>query len=281
MKKYVAYFLIPLLAITHALTYKLFIFPNSFAPSGLDGICTMIQYLLHTNMGYLALIANVPLLIVAWFVVRKSFVIKTILYVSIFSSSIIALDYINVSAISYYTETGTSTVLAPIVAGVIRGVLYVFAFKLGASAGGVDVIAMIIKKYKPHYNIMYVIFTLNVCIAISSYFVYGMNVEPVICSILFAFVCTITSNRLKALKRETIRFEIITDHADEIYAEISATLRQSATIVNARGAHSGLNKQMIICIIEKRRVHFLEDILSHYPDTVTFESTVNTSLYPT
>ena len=41
--------------------YQLFIFPNRFAPAGLNGICTMIQYVFHINVGYMSLLINIPL----------------------------------------------------------------------------------------------------------------------------------------------------------------------------------------------------------------------------
>ena len=57
--------LVPFFALAMALSYKLFIFPNNFAPSGVGGIATMIQYVLKFNAGYLNLLINIPILIVA------------------------------------------------------------------------------------------------------------------------------------------------------------------------------------------------------------------------
>ncbi|MBR4150000.1 MAG: YitT family protein, partial [Firmicutes bacterium] len=54
------------LALVMAVNYNLFIFPNAFAPAGINGIATMIQYLFHISIGYLSLLINVPLLIMAW-----------------------------------------------------------------------------------------------------------------------------------------------------------------------------------------------------------------------
>ena len=65
-KKLLNLFFISLLAFVSALNYCIFVFPNKFAPAGLDGICTMIQDIFSVNMGYFALIANVPLIIIAF-----------------------------------------------------------------------------------------------------------------------------------------------------------------------------------------------------------------------
>lgn len=47
-------------------SYELFVFPNAFAPAGINGLATMLQYLLHINIGYLSLLINLPLVLLAW-----------------------------------------------------------------------------------------------------------------------------------------------------------------------------------------------------------------------
>lgn len=262
------------LGVLSACNYALFVFPNSFAPSGIDGICTMLQYIFHFNMGYLSLIVNLPLLLVSWFVLRKSFALKTGVYVLSFSIATILLKRVDLSAFTYHTDTGTSTVLAPVVAGVIRGILYAITLKCEGSSGGVDVIAELVRKRKPHYNLMNVIFTLNVGVAFSSYFVYGFKIEPVICSIIYMFLTSAVTKAIQMDERETVKFEIITDCAEALCHEITSTLNQSATIVNAQGAFTGEETKMVICVTKKEQAPKVENLLKAYPDAVIFESIV-------
>ena len=44
------------LACLMGVSYELFVFPNAFAPAGINGLATMLQYLLHINIGYLSLL---------------------------------------------------------------------------------------------------------------------------------------------------------------------------------------------------------------------------------
>ena len=53
--------LVPVFALCMALSYALFIFPNNFAPSGVGGIATMVQYVFKFNAGYLNLLININL----------------------------------------------------------------------------------------------------------------------------------------------------------------------------------------------------------------------------
>jgi len=60
LKKVWTYFVVALIAFVVAVNYELFVFPNSFAPSGINGICTMIQHVFGISVGYLSLLVNIP-----------------------------------------------------------------------------------------------------------------------------------------------------------------------------------------------------------------------------
>ncbi len=277
IKKLLSYIVIVLLATLSATNYITFVFPNSFAPSGLDGICTMIQDVLDINMGYLSLLGNIPLLICAYLYLNRSFATKTLVYVLSFSFAVIFLKESVITNFAYHTESGSSTILAPVAAGVIRGILYFFTLKLNSCSGGMDIVAAIVKKKKPHLNFMSIILTFNMCIALASYFVYGMNFDPVICSILYAFITSSTGKQMQSGEQETIKFEIITSDADSLYKKISEKLHIPATIMEAHGAYSGEDKQMIICVTYKPTAPLLEEILHKFPDAVVFKSITNNS----
>ena len=57
----------------YAFSYILFIVPNDFAPSGINGIAIMVQYKLNFSVGYMSLLINIPLCIFAYFFVDKGF----------------------------------------------------------------------------------------------------------------------------------------------------------------------------------------------------------------
>ena len=61
LKKIWTYLAIVAIALAAAVSYELFVFPNQFAPSGVNGICTMIQYVTGVSVGYLSLLINIPL----------------------------------------------------------------------------------------------------------------------------------------------------------------------------------------------------------------------------
>ena len=59
------------LALLMALNYEIFVFQNAFAPAGINGLATMVQYLFHFSVGYMSLLINFPLSIAAFFLLDR------------------------------------------------------------------------------------------------------------------------------------------------------------------------------------------------------------------
>lgn len=266
-----------LLGILHSLSYEIFIFSNQFAPSGINGIATMIQYKLGFSVGYMSLIINIPLCVAAFFLCDKEYAIKSFLFSVAFSVALLVWKGSKVLEPFIY-ETHISPLLAPIAGGAITGFVTALNMRINSSTGGTDVIARLYHHYKPNSSIVHVIFILNVCVAVSSYFVYDFAMDPVILCILYSFVSVMVSDNMLKADKSAVKVEIITKSAEEISDEIIKTLHHSVTEVNARGMYSHTDLQMLVCIINKHQLADLERLLSKYPDTFSFVSRVNQTI---
>lgn len=266
-KKILTYIVIALIAVICALNYELFVFPNRFAPAGLNGICTMIQYVFGINIGYLNLIINVPLAVVVFFLVSKPLAIRSMVYVGVFSVTSILLDHVDLSAFVYYTESGTSAILGPLAAGIIFGSCYSLLLQASAYSGGTDFVAAIIHKYHPEKSIFYLIFSMNVAVAIASYFVYDYKIEPVILCILYSFTSSTVSERRTKNGRSAVRFEIITEYPREISEAIIHKLHHSATLIPGKGMYLNKEVNMLFVIVNNNQVAKLSAICRQYPNT--------------
>jgi len=266
-KKILTYVVIVAIAIVCALNYELFVFPNRFAPAGLNGICTMIQYVFGINIGYLSMIINIPLALIVYFLVSKALAVRSMVYVMTFSLTSILLDYVDLSAFVYYTESGTSSILGPLVAGIIFGGCYALLLQASAYSGGTDFVAAIIHKYRPEKSVFFLIFSMNVAVAIASYFVYDYKIEPVILCILYSFTSSNVSERLTKNGRSAVRFEIITDYPQEISDAIIHKLHHSATLIPGRGMYLNKEVSMLFVIVNNNQVAKLAAICRQYPNT--------------
>lgn len=266
-KKALTYLVTAGIAAICAVNYHLFIFPNQFAPAGINGICTMIQYVFGINVGYLSLIINIPLAIAVYLLVSKPLAVRSMVYVVVFSTMLIVLEYVDISDFQYITDSGTSKILGPLAAGVIYGYCYRLLLQCSACGGGTDFIAAIIHRSRPHLNLISIIFTLNVIVAVVSYFVYGYQVEPVILCILYCFTSSTLSDKLNKSGRSAVRFEIVTEHPEEISDAIIHQLHHSATLVPGRGLYRGRETNILICVVNKSQVAALAALVRSYPNT--------------
>ena len=267
VKKVWTYLVIAAVALAASVNYELFVFPNQFAPSGLNGICTMIQHIWGISVGYLSLIINVPLALWCYFEVSKPVATRSMVYVVMFSLGLIILDHVDLSAFHYATENGTSKILGPLVAGIIQGYVYSILMKASAYSGGTDFISAVVHKRNPTKSVLGLSFTINVFIAIASYFVYGYQMEPVILCILYSFMSSTVGDRLMKSGREAICFEIITDHPEEISKEIIEKTHHSTTLLPAKGMYSGKQTNMLICVVNKTQAAAVARICRSYPNT--------------
>lgn len=274
LKKLLTYLVILGCAVLCALNYELFVFPNRFAPAGLNGICTMIQHLSGISVGYLSLLINLPLALLVFFLVNKKLAVRSMVYVLAFSGALLVFDHVDLSAFAYATDNGTSTIMGPLVAGIIYGACYSILVKGCAYSGGTDFVAAVIHKYHPEKSIFYLIFTLNALVALVSYFVYDYQMEPVIMCILYSFTSSTVTERLTKSGRSAVRFEIITDHPHEIADAIIHQLHHSATLLPGKGMYLGKETSILICVVNKTQEAALASIVRSFPHTFAVVSHV-------
>ena len=275
LRKILTYAVIAGVAFLAALNYHLFVFPNKFAPAGLNGICTMIQYVTGVSVGYMSLLINIPLALLVFFKVSKPLAVRSMVYVVVMSVALVVMDKLEMSRFAYVTENGTSTILGPLVAGVINGGIYWILIKSSAYSGGTDFVASLIHRTHPEKSLFWVIFTLNVMVAGISFFVYDYRIEPVILCILYCFMTSMVSDKLTQDGRSAIRFEIITDRPEELSHDIITNLHHSATLIPAKGMYLGKQVNLLLCVVNKSQLTALQEVIRGYPNTFAVMSQVN------
>ncbi len=271
------YLAIALFAVAYAMVYEIFVFPNDFAPAGVNGIVTMIQYLFHFKVGYLSLIVNIPMLAVAFFVLNRSYAFRTLTFILVFSATLLISEQLGIaeSEIVFRSEDVGGRLLAAIAAGLFNGFLYSMSVRMGGSTGGSDVVGEFIHHAHPEYNTVWIIFTINVVVALGSFFVYDFRYEPVILCAVYIFVNSRTSDAIFKGNRAAAKFEVITTQPEQLSRELIAALHHGCTVIRAEGMYTHSNRAMLICVINRRQVVDFERIIRKYDNTFAYISTVN------
>ena len=275
-KKIVSYLMVVMIALMMALNYQLFVFPNSFAPAGLNGIFTMIQHVLGFKLSYTSIILNVPLAIIVFFVIAKPFALRSLLYTLAFSGFLMVFDAIDLSAFVYDTEL--SKLVGPAVAGMITGFGGYYMHRIGACYGGTEFIAKLIHKNHPAVNFFSIIFGLNVSVAIASYFVYDFQIQPVLMCIIYSYFSSSVRDNMNRKRGSALRCEIITDRPEELSQAIIEKLHHSVTALEAKGMYTGETKTMLVCIVNPSQLTELSKLVANFPGSFVTFSHVNSVL---
>jgi len=268
-----SYVLVALLAAAMGLNYELFVFPNAFAPAGLNGIGTMVQYLFHFSIGYLSLIINIPLILFAWRKLDPDYARKSLLFVLVFSGVTLGLNQLDLGFINY--DTGYSRVLGPVAAGVISGGINGLVFRMNGSSGGTDILAAWVRKRNPAFNYFWVIFVLNAVVAAISFFVYGYAFEPVILCIIYCFLSARVSDAILKGGKTALKFEVVTQQPRELAARLLAEMHHGVTVLPAQGMYSEMPTSMLVCVVNRYQVVRFEEILAEFPGCFAYVSSVN------
>nr|WP_326184481.1 YitT family protein [uncultured Oscillibacter sp.] len=257
-------------------SYELFVFPNAFAPAGINGLATMVQYLFHISIGYLSLLINIPLILLAWRKLDPDFARKSLLFVLVFSGVTLALNRVDLSGIAY--RSGSSAILGPVAAGVVSGAVYGFVIRQNGSTGGTDIVAAWVRKKHPEASLVWVIFGLNASVAALSFFVYGYQFEPVILCLIYCYLSSRISDGILKGGKTALKCEVVTQHANELSARLLQELRHGVTVLPAEGMYSETPRSLLICVVNRHQVVRFQEILSEFPDTFAYVSSVNETM---
>ena len=268
-KRVLSYPAIVLLSLVSAVVIHSFVIPTDFAPGGISGIATMMQYSFGINAGILIFLFNIPLAILSIFVLGGEFTVKSIIGVASFALGIFVLEVVDFPI--YKPE---QTLLAAIVGGVLDGFAVAFIFKMAGSMGGTDFVAAAIYKKKSHINIVWFAFGINVLIAIVSIFVYNRGIEPAVLSIIMTFVSGRVVDDTMAGFKSAAKFEIITEKPEAVKQAIYDHVERGVTLIPAKGAYSNTERVIILCIVRRREIPHMQKILREFDCAFSIQSNV-------
>ncbi len=282
LKIFGIYAVITFLAIIMAFNYQLFIVENKYAPAGLNGIATMIQYKTGFSIGFFSLFINIPLCILAFFGINKQYAVRTLWFSVVYSVSYLIVQKIGFSEFQY-NANGKNVIFPVIISGLISGTVYGILFYINSSTGGTDVISKFVSTKKPKINFFWITFILNSVVALSSFFVYSekdsdgnmiYNYLPICLCAFYCYVASYVGNNIIKGTKKACEFTIITSHPEEIAERITNELKHGCTKLTAVGAFSNNEKTVLLCVINNQQIYDLRRILSQYPDTFSFAETV-------
>jgi len=230
--------LITIGSILCAWTINTLLVPHQFLSGGLAGVALIIHYLWpETSVGSLNFLLNIPVLMVGWFYVGRRFMLYSIFGMIVFS---MAMEWVPA------TRPIQDPMLAALLCGAISGVGCSLILKSLGSAGGIDIISVILLKQASIRLGSTTLFA-NAAILVVSMFLFSME------SILYTLVHIFVASRMIDLvitgmsKRKAVF--IVSKQWQDIQQQIFKQLNRGVTIINGCGGYTGEEANLLYTVV--------------------------------
>ncbi len=251
---------------------------NGFAPGGVGGLATITHRLIGgvVDWGILMVAFNLPIFILVCILIDKKLGLMLSIYMIVQSSMPKLYELIGFKSYCQLNNgEDFNIIFACIATGVVSGFGFSLMLRRFGASGGTYGISALLRRSRPDLNIAYVSFILDASVVGIAFFVYGMKVTPVICTLLNLFIANlIVDNGLSGIKNG-YKFEIVTTSPDELSQELMSRLKHGVTEIKVHGMYSHSDRYMIVCIINKRQIGEMMRIIKKYPDTFASFEKVN------
>jgi uncharacterized membrane-anchored protein YitT (DUF2179 family) len=248
----------------------IFIVPFDLITGGVSGIAIILSNLIPLNLSI-----DFYISILTWFLfilglifLGKQFAAKTLIS-SLFYPIFFFLFYklvdpnilngIFVLQNSQYQDI--AVLIASIFGGVFVGLGCALSFLGGGSTGGVDILAFMICKWFKRLKSTHVIFLIDAIVIIMGVFAIGDIVLSLI-GIISAFVCSMLIDKVFLGSSTAYVAQIVTDKSALICNQVINKMDRTATIIDAKGAYSGQQKQIVIVSFSIREYATLINIVN-------------------
>ncbi len=242
----------------YAAAVRMFIDPNHISVGGLTGIGMVLNYLWHLPIGLSVLAMNIPLFLLSWKKLGKTFFIKTL-----FATVVMSLLLDAVGFLPTFTE---NKLLAAIAGGVLAGLGLSLIFSRGMATGGTDLLAKLIKGWFRGASYGKVILIADGVILIFAAIVYRDLWSILYSAITVWLSSTVIDAILNGMERAK-SVSIITDKQEEVLQGILKDVNRGATVWNAEGGYTQEGRKVILVVVRNYELfHLKQTVKAADPD---------------
>ena len=221
-----------------------------FAPGGVSGLALILNYLLGLPVGTVTLLFNTPLVVISYKAVGRTLLIK--------SAKTMVISSLFLDVIFPYIPMYTgSRLMAAIYSGVFMGTGMALFYIRGSSSGGIDFLALTIKKKKPHMSIGVITLLIDLVVILLGWPVFG-DIDSVLYGVASTGVCAIVIDKSLYGSGSGTLAIIITGKGREIAVKIGENVRRGVTTIPASGGYTGLHRDVLLCACSKAEAYLVK-----------------------
>lgn len=233
-----------------SIAWTAFLLPHQISGSGVSGIGAIVFYATGIPMGYTYLAINAIFVAVAMKLLGTGFGIKTIYGIALAAAMLSILQPL------IPEQVVGEKFMSAIIGGGLCGVGVGIIFTQGGSAGGTDIIAMIVNKYRnisPGRVILYC----DVVIISSSYVILtnletAQRIETMVYGFVTMAIQAYTIDAVLSGNRQSLQIFIFSKLYDQIADQITTKIRRGVTVIDGVGWYSRENQKVLVTLVRKQ-----------------------------
>ncbi len=237
----------------YAVGFDLFLEPNQIGAGGVSGLALVIVYFVPIlSVGVLSVLINIPLFLAGYRFVGRKFFWGSLAGMAISSAFIDLLAPI--------LRAETEPLVGAIFGGGLVGVGCGLVLMQGASTGGTDIVARLMKYKFPNMSIGKLVMAADLVIAVITGIAFKDFTKTLYC-------CVALYISGEAMDAVVYRFDyslvavIVTDRSLEIRDAIDEKLDRGCTFLKGEGSYTGIAKNVIYCAVKRRQAAELKELV--------------------
>ena len=231
----------------YALSFNWCYVPNNIAYGGFTGIAQTIHACFGApTVGTMLFCMNVPLFFLGWRLLGGHLLVSSLYAMSISSFMIDLLAKL-------YTFAPMEPLLACIYGGLILGVSLGMVLGQGASTGGTDLLARLLKLPLPWLPIGRLLLVLDLAVICLCALVF-QSLNSALYGLIALYISTLVMDTvLYGLDASKVAY-IITEQPDRVLDALTHQLERGVTILHGQGGWSGEEKRVLMCAFKQRQI---------------------------
>ena len=281
------YFLITLGILTYVLGWTVFLVPNNLIGGGVTGIASIIQYASGgvIKIGYSYFAINAILLVIALFLLGRSFGAKTVYGIILASIGLNVFQTLIPQDLVQTLAVDNGKLMSVIMGGILAGIGIGITITQGGSTGGTDIIALIVNKYR-NVSPGRMILSLDVVIILSSLLVpsytpdgalvpFTEKIVIVVYGLILITICSTVLDMYLSGSKQSVQVFILSHKYEEIAHAITQDLHRGVTALDGKGWYTQTETQVLMVLTKKTDLKILlKTIKSIDPDAFLSVSSV-------
>ncbi|MDQ6418205.1 YitT family protein [Paenibacillus sp. LHD-117] len=251
--------IVPILvgAAIYAFGLQYFLLPNQLMEGGVTGIGVLLNYAAGWPLSVTTLLLNIPLFLLGWKALGKWQMLYTIIG-TVSLSIFLALieEMIRNDWIVPFHSTNDNMLVA-LYAGATLGAGLGIVFRFGGTTGGIDIVARILSRRGFSMGQIILLFDALI-IGVSLIYI---SLEKVLYTLVVVFIATKIIDFIQDGAYSAKAFSIISDHSAAIAQRITIELERGVTLMPAKGAFSGHDKEVVYCVVGRYETRRLKSII--------------------